>query len=239
MIEDFKLAFSQLSDSRLWKPILWATVLSLVTIVLFIVLWINFFPALFDSFSIELPGWLSWADGWLGPIVGFASVLFMIFLGYFFFASVYAAFLGLFIDDVLDAVREAHYPDLPWVAPPKLTQSITLSLKFILWSLFVYLLASPLLLLGCFMPPIGLLLQYLIGGYLLGREYGQMVECRLPRDKRKKNPGGMLHGVATMFLWTFPVVNLIAPLLLAVSLTHARLGNKKAQLSLLEKEDEG
>jgi len=102
-------------------------------------------------------------------------------------------------------------------------ESTISSLRFILWSLFLYLLASPILLIGYFIPPIGLVLQYLLGGYLLGREYGQLIELRMPKNQRIKKPTNLLHGTCANFLWTFPLVNLVTPILLAGALVHSRL----------------
>ncbi|MDG1173206.1 MAG: EI24 domain-containing protein [Opitutales bacterium] len=227
MIRDFSLAFSQLSDPRLWKPILWATLLSLGAIFITILIGGAFLFQLVDSFSNSLSGWMSWADGWIKGVTVVVGTFFIGVLGYFFLASVYAAFLGIFIDDALDAVRERHYPDAPWIKPTGMIESTISSLRFIAWSLFIYLLASPLLLVGYFIPPVGLVLQFLLGGYLLGREYGQLIELRMPRENRQKKPGRLAHGTVATFLWTFPLVNLVAPLVLGASLVHARLGTNK------------
>ena len=144
-------------------------------------------------------------------------------LGYFFLVNVFAAFLGIFIDGALDAVHDTHFPNTNWNKPPGIIESILSSIRFILWSLFIYLLASPLLLVGYFLPPIGLILQFLLGGFLLSREYGQLIEMRIPREQRLKKPGKLIHGTVATALWLIPVVNLVAPLLLAVSLMHNRL----------------
>ena len=153
---------------------------------------------------------------------GFGS-LFIAMVGYFFLASVYAAFLGLFLDSALDAVQQEHYPDSVWEKPPGLLESSISSLRFILWSLVIYLICSPLLLVAFFIPPLGLLLQILLGGYLLGREFGQIIEHRIPRELRIRKPGKLVHGAIASFFWMFPLLNFIAPMLLAASLVHARL----------------
>lgn len=228
--KDYALAVSQLNDPRLWKPVLWATLLSLGTIFLIMVVGGAFLFQFFDSFSQRLTGWMSWADGWLGGLAAILGTFFIAMLGYFFLASVYAAFLGIFIDDALDAIREKHYPDAAWIKPPGMMESSVSSIRFIIWSLIVYVMACPFLLIGYLLPPIGLVLQYLLGGYLMGREYGQLIELRLPRDQRIKKPGTLLHGTLATFLWSFPILNLIAPLLLGVSLVHSRLGSLQGKV---------
>jgi len=122
-------------------------------------------------------------------------------------------------------------PDSAWIQPPGMIESSVASLKFILWSLFVYILASPLLLIAFFIPPLGLVLQILLGGHLLGREYAQLVELRIPREHRLRRAGSLSHGAFASFLWLFPFINLIAPLLLACSLVHARLSKDTGNLT--------
>ena len=100
-------------------------------------------------------------------------------------------------------------PEAEWIKPPRVIESSIASLRFILWSLFVYIIASPILLIGYFIPPIGLVLQFLLGGYLLSREFAHLIELRLPRNKRIKKPGSLWHGTLAIFLWTLPLINLL------------------------------
>ena len=232
---NYILTVSQLNDSRLWKPVLWATLLSLASLLLLLVIGGTFLFQLVDSFKDQLSEWMGWAGGWLGGLSVLLGTFFIGILGYFFLGSVYAAFLSIFLDDMLDAIREQHYPDADWIKPPGMIQSTISSLRFILFSLTLYLLASPLLLVGYFIPPVGLVLQYLLGGYLLGREYGQLIELRIPKDKRIKKPASLFHGTCANFLWTFPIINLVAPLLLAGALLHARLGDPNAPETVRKK----
>ncbi len=223
ILRTYLLTVSQLNDPRLWKPVLWATLLSLITLFLILLVGGTFLFQLSNTFAAKLSGWINWADGWIGGFALVIGTFFFAMLGYFFLGSVYAAFLGIFLDDVLDAIREKHYPHAEWMKAPGVIESTISSLRFILWSLFLYLLASPLLLLGYFIPPVGLVLQYLLGGYLLGREYGQLIELRIPKEQRIKKPASLLHGTCANFLWTFPLVNLVTPILLAGALVHSRL----------------
>ena len=227
MCKDYLLAFSQLNDPRLWKPVLWAILLSLGSIFITMALGGAFLLNSVNSLSHDLGSWMSWADGWLGGIAALLGTFFIGVLGYFFLANVYAAYLGIFLDDALDAVQLEHYPDREWNKPPGIIESCLGSIRFIIWSLFVYILAAPFLFIGYFIPPVGIVLQFLLGGYLLGREFGQLIELRLPKDQRLKKPGSLMHGTFAIILWSLPVVNLLAPLLLAVSLVHCRLRREK------------
>ncbi len=226
MIRDYQLSFRQIPDPRIWKPVLWASLLSLGAIFLVLLAGGAYLYKFADSFSHHLDGWMSWADGWIQTISVMIGTLFLGILSYFFLSSVYAAFLGLFLDRALDAVREVHYPGSNWENPPGMIESTIASFRFILWSLVVYLLASPLLLVAYFIPPLGLVLQILLGGYLLGREFGQLVELRMPKNQRLIKPGRLAHGVIASLLWMFPLINLFAPMLLATALVHHRLGRQ-------------
>jgi uncharacterized protein involved in cysteine biosynthesis len=103
--QNYLRALSQLDDPRLWKPVLWATLLSLATIFITLLIGGTFLFKMADSFSQQITGWMSWADGWIEGIAVILGTFFIGVLGYFFLATVYAAFLGLFLDDALDAVN--------------------------------------------------------------------------------------------------------------------------------------
>ncbi len=229
MFRDYYLAFLQLTDSRLWKPVLWAITLSLVAILLCIIIGGAFLYQAFDSLTNNLAGWMSWADGWIEGLGVILGTLLLGMLGYFFLASVYAAFLGIFLDGALNAVKEVHYPNANWINPPGMIESTISSLRFILWSMVVYLIASPILIIGYLIPPLGLVLQLFLSGYLLNKEYGQLVEMRLPNEQRRKKTGSLMHGTFATFLWAFPPINFIAPLLLGASLVHHRLSEERQE----------
>ena len=92
-LRDYFLAVTQLQDSRLWKPVLWATLLSLGTIFVAMLIGGTLVFQMVDSFSQSLTGWMSWADGWLGGLAAFLGTFFIGMVGYFFLASVYACLL--------------------------------------------------------------------------------------------------------------------------------------------------
>jgi uncharacterized protein involved in cysteine biosynthesis len=75
-------------------------------------------------------------------------------------------------------------------------------------------------------PPLNLLLFYLLNGYLLGREYFEMVAVRrldpaatkrLRRDRRGRV---ILAGAVITFLLTIPLVNLITPIIATAFMLH-------------------
>ena len=76
------------------------------------------------------------------------------------------------------------------------------------------------------LPPLYFLLFYCVNGYLLSREYFELVCQRhmAPADIRKarKGAGGrlMLVGIVIAFLLTIPVVNFLAPLIATAAMVH-------------------
>ena len=90
------------------------------------------------------------------------------------------------------------------------------------------LLASPLLILGWFIPPLGLSLQIFLNAYLLGKEYGHLVEFRIPKDQPASPvPKYFVNGMIASCIWIIPVLNLLAPILLAGSVLHTRINLRK------------
>ena len=141
MINNYWLAFQQLGDRRLWKPVLWASIFSLVTLTLIIIIgtsaagwFIDLIFSYFDSYE---------KDSWVRIIAQSIITIFLFILGFFFFGSVHAAFLGIFIDDIIDAVQEKHYPEITLQPSPKMATSVLISLRLVLLSFVVNLIAAP------------------------------------------------------------------------------------------------
>ena len=116
-----------------------------------------------------------------------------------------------------------------WQKPPTMMQSLKFSGRILVMTIVLNFLASPLLILGWFIPPIGLSLQIVLNGYLLGKEYGQLVEFRIPKNQSESNvPKYFANGMIASCIWIVPILNLLAPILLAGSVLHTRLSLKKS-----------
>ena len=107
---------------------------------------------------------------------------------------------------------------------PSISRSILFSLRILLLTLVWNFVCSPILILGWFIPPVGLTVQILLNGYLLGKEYGQLVEYRIPQNQSvSSTPKYFTNGMIAAIIWIVPVVNLLAPILLAGSILHTRV----------------
>jgi uncharacterized protein involved in cysteine biosynthesis len=224
MINSFLLAFRQLGDSRFLKPLAWSSLLTIGTIVF---LWISgatYVDWWLDSFSTDDTGWLVGWWAWIKLVAQFLVTAFLFAIAYFFFGTVHAAYLGLFLDGIVEAVRDRHYPNAKLHPRPTLRDSILNSTRFVLMSLSINVLMIPFYLLGWFIPPVGLILQIWINGLLLGKEYGYLIEQRIPPENRRSKFPYTRFGMFTEIIWMIPVANFLAPVLLCGAVMHYRMG---------------
>ncbi len=89
---------------------------------------------------------------------------------------------------------------------------------------------------GILWAPLNLFVFYLLNGYLLGREYFELVAARrfdaagVRRLRRKYRGRVMLAGVVIAFLLTVPIVNLVTPIVATGFMLHVfeRLRRREA-----------
>ncbi|MCP5374136.1 MAG: EI24 domain-containing protein, partial [Hyphomicrobiales bacterium] len=204
MINAILKGIGQLSDPRT-RGVLWLS-LGLAALV-FAVLWgvVGYLITRTSFFELI---YLDWAV----DILGVAATLVLTWL---LFPGVMSAFVGLFLDRVADAVEARHYPHLPNADGLPLGQSLVQAAKFLAVVVVLNLVMLPMLL----FPPIFPFVFYAVNGYLLSREYFELVALRRlnPADARlvrKRHSGTLLvTGVAIAFLLTVPFVNLLAPVI--------------------------
>lgn len=142
------------------------------------------------------------------------------------FPAVSTGVMGLFLDDAVDAVEKIHYPNRLAPRPVGWSEGAALGLKSGLRFLGINVLLTPVYLVLMF-TAIGPFVLYLaVNGYLLGRDYIQMVTIRhLGKEDDRTFRGDnkiMVFGlgVATSLLFLLPLVNLFAPLVGAAMATH-------------------
>ena len=107
-----------------------------------------------------------------------------------------------------------------------LAEAFGVSIKFTLVTLVLNILVLPFYLLALFLPPLFLIIFYGLNGYLLSREYFELVSLRHMDQSqisriRKNNRGPvMLAGVAIAFGTTVPILNLFVPILATALMLH-------------------
>ena len=151
----------------------------------------------------------------------------VIFASSFLMIPVAALFVGVFLEDVADAVEAKHYPHAG--APRKIGMGEALgsALRFFGVVVGVNLLALiPYLIFLLLIPPLGIALIYAVNGYLLGREYFEMVAMRHLRAEdfhalRVRTRWRVwFAGVLMAIPLTIPIMNLLVPVLGVATVTH-------------------
>ena len=169
-----------------------------------------------------LIGWLAGLSGWLEGLAQFGGVLGAMVIAWLLFPSVAAAIAGIFSDEIIDAVEAKHYPGLPPGKPVPVLQSVFDGLKLAAIAIIANVLALPFLLVF----PMYVLITWGVNGWLLGREYFEMVAFRrMDRASartlhRHHNRTFTIAGVMIAVCLTIPIVNLLAPVLGAAFMVH-------------------
>jgi uncharacterized protein involved in cysteine biosynthesis len=211
MISAFIKALAQLEDPAFRRPIGWSLGLAALA---FAALWLAVWLVLQHTTITAWP----WLDSMIEVLGGLAAIV----LTFLLFPGVVTALLSLFAEQIIVAVERRYYPALP---PPRVqpfAEQLVVALRFLGVVVALNLLVLPLYLL----PVANALIFYALNGYLLGREYFEMVAPRRldqgPRRElwRRRRLGFFLAGVAFAFLSTLPLVNLLAPALAAAAMTH-------------------
>lgn len=160
--------------------------------------------------------WIHWPLQVLGQLAVLA-------LAWLLFPAVATTILSLFLEPVLRRLEHQHYPALPPSLGMPLGAALLSGLRLLGLTIGLNLLALPIYLL---IPAINLLLFYLLNGYLLGREYFDLIALRrldgvaaraLWRGRRGR---WVLAGTAIAALLSLPVINLAAPLIAAALMLH-------------------
>lgn len=226
ILNDFAKAISQLADPR-FRRVLWLG-LGLTAALLFAayaaVLWL---VGLFAPETVSLP-WIG-EVAWVNDLISGASLLLMMVLSVFLMVPVASAFTSMFLDDVAQAVEDRHYPALPPVQPIDWLDGLQDALRFLgliilanLLALILYAFMALTVVLAPFTP----LVFWSLNGYLLGREYFQLVAMR----RMDRTAARMLFRRHSTTIWlagalmavplTVPLVNLLVPILGAATFTH-------------------
>lgn len=220
MLGDFFKALGQLPDPRFRRVLLLGLgltigLLAAATVgVSWLVGW--FVP---DTVSLPWIGDISWLSG----VASWATVLLMIVLSVVLMVPVAAAFTGIFLDDVAEAVEQRHYPGLPPVGTVPLRDTISDSISLIAVTVLVNLVA---LILMFFVGPLAPVLFWAVNGYLLGREFFQLAAMRREGREganrlRRRHAGQVwLAGTLMAVPLSVPLLNLIIPVIGAATFTH-------------------
>lgn len=211
MIVGLFKALAQMNDPRLrrvlWASLGWAFVLH---------------AALYAALGFALQHLpttdLAWLDTLLRIVSGLGAFLASLWL----FPAVVSVILGFYLEQVVATVENRHYPNLPAPRAQPVVESVATALRFAAVAVGLNILFLPLYLI----PVINVGAFLLLNGYLLGREYFELVAARrleplAMHQTRLRHRGRiLLLGMAAAALLLVPLVNLVAPILAAAWMVH-------------------
>jgi len=212
MLVDIAKSFAQLSDPRLkrvmWRALFWSVLLFAFVVT---VAWTVIAKTTFFDDSI-----LEW-------ITHFASSIGATFLAMLLFPGIISSVISLFLDEVAEAVDAKHFNDLPAARPSKFGEQLASGAR-----VFALTIAANIavLVISLFVPPAFPFVYYGLNGYVLGREYFELVALRRmqPGDvrqlRRRKAVNVWAAGVAIAALLSIPVVGWFMPVAATAFMVH-------------------
>jgi len=168
--------------------------------------------------SLLEPTGIAWLDGSLAVLASAGALV----LAWLLFPIAIVASLGLFAEDVIEAVERRYYRELPAAPGMGFTRSTLGAVRFMVVAIALNLLVLPLYLL----PGPNLIVYLALNGYLLGREYFELVAQRrlswraLSRLRRMFRARLWWAGVWIAAILTVPLLNLIAPVIAIGFMVH-------------------
>jgi uncharacterized protein involved in cysteine biosynthesis len=211
MIKALVRAVSQLSDPTVSR-VVWRSVVGAILGFLTMagLVWV----LLFQTRLTDYP----WLDNTIDVLGGLA----VFGLAYLFFPAVVVAISSLLLERVAKAVERRYYPGLPPAHGQSLWTEIFGALRFVVVVVALNLLVLPAYLI----PGVNLMIFYVLNGYLLSREYFELVALRRmtpqsARIMRKAHTAKLFAaGVIVAFFSTIPLVNLLVPVVATAFMVH-------------------
>ncbi len=204
MIQDLTRAVRMLTDATVRRTFF----LSLGVAVLLL-------AAVFPTTTMLVESAGTTGHPWLDRVLEVLSLAGTAVLAWFLFPTVVAAVLGFLLDWVAAATERRHFPGLPPAQDQPIMKTLPYALGFAALVLVLNVLALPLYL----VPGLNIPVYLALNGYLLGREYVELVLGRrhaltaLKPLRRQYRRQLWLTGLLTALLLLVPLLNLLAPVL--------------------------
>jgi uncharacterized protein involved in cysteine biosynthesis len=219
MLNALLLSIGQLGDRRILAVLAKSL---LVTLAIFVALG----AALVWGVRWATANWFA-ASGGVADLMGVAAALLAILSAWLLFRAIAIAVIGVFADEVVQAVEAKHYPArLAMARDLSFARSASMGVRSASRAVLVNLLFAPLYLL-LLVTGIGTALAFfLINSWLLGRDLGDMVAVRHIAPSQLRHWRGETRvwrftlGAAGTALFFVPLANFLAPVLGAAMATH-------------------
>lgn len=181
----------------------------------FAALWVAVASLLYNAAFFE------WRPlNWLIDLLGGLAVL---VLSWLLFPAVVTAIMSFFLERIAAAVEDLDYPGRGPPRRQRIGETVAATLRLAGLTLLLNLLALPVYLL---VPGINLFLFLSLNGYLLGREYFEVVALRrldaaaARAARRRFGLRVFLGGIMIATLFSLPLVNLVAPVIATAFMVH-------------------
>lgn len=220
ILVDVGRAVGQLGDPRFLRILAWSLLLTVAGLaLLFWAVMLGLGAVLPETVTLPWIGQVGFVD----DLVDWAAVGVMLVLSVVLMVPVAAGVVGFFLEGVAEAVEAKYYPTLPPARGLAWAEQVADGLRFFavicaanLVGLVIYLTVAPL----------APFIFWLVNGFLLGREYFQLVAARrLGRAAAAEL--GRRHfwriwatGTAMAIPLSIPVLNLVVPLFGVAVFTH-------------------
>jgi CysZ protein len=166
---------------------------------------------------------------WLVDLLGAVAVA---GLSWLLFPAAVTLVMGFFLDRIASAVELLDYPGKGPARSAPITETALATLRLMGLTILLNLLALPVYVLA---PGINFFVFLCLNGYLLGREYFEVVALRrldrmATRGMRHRFAGRVfLGGVVIAGLFIVPLVNLVAPVIATAFMVHLFEGLRRAE----------
>lgn len=211
MLDAFALACQDAFAPPQRRALLTSVLLSLV---IFVAVWVGCTWLLGAERFFDI-WWIDKALALLGSVA-------VLVLSWLLFPTMVTLVLGFFLDGIVARLERQHYPDLPPAPPVSLGAVLGSTVGLTLLTLVVNLVALPFYL----WPGINLFIYYGVNGYLLARQFFELVALRrLDRATRRVvwrwyRGRLVVAGIVIAVLFSLPLVNLLAPMVAASFMLH-------------------
>ena len=211
MIQALFKAFGQLPDRAFRRVVFGSFFLSLAL-----------FAALVFGVGWLLDGIAVFGIGWLDGIIEALGDATAFIVAVLLFPGIALVIVSLFLEPIVRAVEARHYPGRPPGRDQPVAEVLVNVTRLILVSVILNVLALPLYLI----PVLNLFVFYFLNGYLLGREYFELVafrrmEAREARALRKQRKGSIfIGGVVIAFLLSIPFISWMMPVVAVAFMVH-------------------
>ncbi len=158
--------------------------------------------------------------GWLDALLDKGIMVFAVWLSSFVYPLLLPLIVSLFDTAIANRIEEHEYPNIPLPQPP-FWPTLLDDGRFVLKVLIINLVMLPL-----YFIPLFIFLYYIVNGYLLGREFfdiiaGRHITKEDGRRLRARYAGTIIMlGAMITLASTLPILNLIAPILGVAAMVH-------------------